>query len=127
MASACVWVCMLRAHTHAHTKGWSGLVTEPQTCSSCHLGLAHDSVCVFVCVFVLCAAGRTDDSSCASLPTRAALLPSNTDQTAVARRRVKCTLKPLISLSFAILYLFFDQCIILLVNIYCQPSECFSQ
>lgn len=36
------------ACTHAHTRtGWGGLVTEPQTCSFCHLGLAHDCVCSF--------------------------------------------------------------------------------
>lgn len=49
---------------------------------------------------------------------RAALLPSNTDQIAVARRRVKCTLKPFISV---LLFFFavFDQWIILLVNTRC--------
>lgn len=96
------------AHTHTHRLGWAYYRTSD-------LQLLSPGIGTRLCVFILFAAGRTDDSSCASLPTRAALLPSNTDQIAVARRRVKCTFKPFISV---LLFFFavFDQCIILLVN-----------
>lgn len=94
------------AHTHTHREAGVGLLQNLRLAALVTWDW-HMILCMCVYVFILCAAGRTDDSSCASLPTRAALLPSNTDQTAAARRRVKCSLKPLISLSLAILlYLF---------------------
>lgn len=94
----------MHTRTRAHTQARVGLLQNLRLAALVTWDW-HMILCV--CVFVRGAAGRTDDSSCASLPTRAALLPSNTDQTAVASRRVKCSLKPLISLSLAILlYLF---------------------
>lgn len=111
MAKTCMGM-HARTHTHAHRLGWAYYRTSD-------LQLLSPGIGTWLCVFILFAAGRTDDSSCASLPTRAALLPSNTDQIAVARRRVKCTLKPFISV---LLFFFavFDQCIILLVNTRCS-------
>lgn len=102
------WQEHVYGHAHTHTEAGVGLLQNLRLAALVTWDW-HMILCV--CAFVLCAAGRTDDSSYASLPTRAALLPSNTDQTAVARRRVKCSLKPLISLSLSLssvflLYLF---------------------
>jgi len=108
---ACVWACMC-TQTHTVRLEWACYRTSDLQLLSPGIGTWF-GVCVYICVFILCAAGRTDDSSCASLPTRAALLPGNTDQTAVARRRVKCSLKPLISLSRYSSLPFSDQCILL--------------
>ncbi len=104
--------CFFNSHTHTHTCKHTQTHTQKLEWAcyrTSDLQLLSPGIGTWfcVCVFVLCAAGRTDDSSCASLPTRAALLPSNTDQTAVARRRVKCSLKPLISLSCYSLPFFF--------------------
>lgn len=119
------WRKRVYRYACAHTKAGAGLLQNLRLAALVTWDW-HMILRVCVCVFILCAAGRTDDSSCASLPTRAALLPSNTDQTAEARRRVKCTLKPLVSLSL-FFFTFFYQCIIVLVNTYCYLTVCFNQ